>query len=125
MATGDVIGRTYRQHRHQEVLRFLREIDKAVPAGQEIHLVLDNYATHKHEKVLNWLERRKRICLHFTATSASWPNLVDRFFALLTESKFSAARSRRCPLEKFLREYVKTHNNWPRFCTRLIAEERR
>ena len=73
MATGEVIGRTYRRHRHQEVLRFLREIDKAVPAGQEIHLVLDNYATHKHEKVLNWIERKKRIYLHFTPTSASWP----------------------------------------------------
>jgi len=65
MATGKVIGKTYRKHRHQEVLRFLREVDKPVPKGQEIHIVLDNYATHKHEKVLSWIERKKRIFLHF------------------------------------------------------------
>jgi len=87
MATGEVIGRTYRQHRHQEVLRFLREIDKAVPNDQEIHLVLDNYATHKHEKVQNWIEGKKRVFLHFTPTSASWANMVERFFALLTEKQ--------------------------------------
>ena len=74
VASGKVIGRTYRKHRHQEVLRFLREVDKAVPADQEIHLVLDNYATHKHEKVLDWIERKQRIFLHFTPTSASWAN---------------------------------------------------
>ena len=87
MATGKVIGKTYRKHRHQEVLRFLREVDKAVPKGQEIHIVLDNYATHKHEKVLAWIERKKRIFLHFTPTSASWANMVERFFAILTQKQ--------------------------------------
>ena len=81
MATGKVIGKTYRKHRHQEVLRFLREVEKTVPKKQEIHIVLDNYATHKHEAVLGWIERQKRIFLHFTPTSASWVNLVERFFA--------------------------------------------
>ena len=115
MPTGEAIGRTYRRHHHQEALRFLREIDKAVPAGQEIHLVLDNYATHKHEKVLNWIERKKRIYLHFTPTSASWANLVERFFALLTEKQIRRGAFTSVPqLEKCLREYVKTYNENPR-----------
>ena len=87
MATGEVIGKTYRKHRHQEVLRFLREVDKTVPKEQEIHIVLDNYATHKHDKVLAWIERKKRVFLHFIRTSASWGNLVDRFFGILTQTQ--------------------------------------
>ena len=87
MATGKVIGKTYRKHRHQEVLRFLREVEKTVPKKQEIHIVLDNYATHKHEAVLGWIERQKRIFLHFTPTSASWVNLVQRFFQTLTQKQ--------------------------------------
>ena len=70
MATGEVLGKTYRKHRHQEVLMFLREVERTVPKDQEIHIVLDNYATHKHDKVLAWIERKKRIFLHFIPTSA-------------------------------------------------------
>ena len=115
MATGEVIGRTYRRHRHQEVLRFLREIDKAVPKGQDIHLVLDNYATRKHEKVQDWIERKKRVFLHFTPTSASWANLVERFFALLTEKRIRRGAFTSVPqLEKCLREYLETYNADPR-----------
>ena len=114
VASGKVIGRTYRKHRHQEVLRFLREVDKAVPADQEIHIVLDNYATHKHEKVLNWIERKKRIFLHFTPTSASWANLVERFFATLTDKQIRRGVFTSVPhLEKCLREYLKRHNEDP------------
>ena len=106
-----MIGRTYRKHRHQEVLRFLREVDKAVPADQEIHIVLDNYATHKHEKVLDWIERKKRIFLHFTPTSASWANLVERFFATLTDKQIRRGVFTSLPhLEKCLREYLKRHS---------------
>ena len=115
VASGKVIGRTYRKHRHQEVLRFLREVDRAVPPGQEIHIVLDNYATHKHEKVLNWIERKKRIFLHFTPTSASWANLVERFFATLTDKQIRRGAFTSVPhLEKCLREYLKHHNENPR-----------
>jgi len=115
MATGEVIGRTYRRHRHQEVLRFLREIDRAVPKDQDIHLVLDNYATHKHEKVQNWIERKKRVFLHFTPTSASWANMVERFFALLTEKQIRRGAFTSVPqLEKCLREYLETYNEDPR-----------
>ena len=87
MATGEVIGKTYRKHRHQEVLRFLRELEKTVPKEQQIHIVLDNYATHKREKVLAWIERKKRVFLHFIPTSASWANLVERFFGILTQKQ--------------------------------------
>ncbi|MCY4378061.1 MAG: IS630 family transposase [Spirochaetaceae bacterium] len=114
VASGKVIGRTYRKHRHQEVLRFLREVDKAVPADQEIHIVLDNYATHKHEKVLDWIERKQRIFLHFTPTSASWANLVERFFATLTDKQIRRGVFTSLPhLEKCLREYLQRHNENP------------
>ena len=115
MATGEVIGKTYRKHRHQEVLRFLREVEKAVPKEQEIHIVLDNYATHKHEKVLAWIERKKRIFLHFIPTSASWTNLVERFFAILTYKQIRRGVFTSVPhLEQCLREYVHSYNENPR-----------
>ncbi len=115
VATGEVIGKTYRRHRHQEVLRFLREVDRAVPKEQEIHIVLDNYATHKHEKVLAWIERRKRIFLHFIPTSSSWVNLVERFFAMLTQKRVRRGVFTSVPaLEKCLREYLRSYNENPR-----------
>ena len=114
VASGKVIGRTYRRHRHQEVLMFLREVDKAVPADQEIHIVLDNYATHRHEKVQDWIERRKRIFLHFTPTGASWANLVERFFATLTDKQIRRGVFTSVPhLEECLREYLERHNENP------------
>ena len=109
MATGQVIGKTYRKHRHQEVLRFLREVEKTVPKEQEIHIVLDNYATHKHEKVLAWIERKQRVFLHFIPTSASWANLVERFFGILTQKKIRRGVFTSVPhLEKCLREYLES-----------------
>ena len=115
MATGEVIGKTYRKHRHQEVLRFLREVEKTVPKEQEIHIVLDNYATHKHGKVLAWIERKKRVFLHFIPTSASWANLVERFFAILTQKQIRRGVFTSVPhLEKCLREYLESYNENPR-----------
>ena len=115
MATGEVIGKTYRKHRHQEVLRFLREVEKTVPKEQEIHIVLDNSATHKHEKVLAWIERKKRIFLHFVPTRASWANLVERFFAVLTQKQIRRGVIPSVPhLEKCLREYLQNYNENPR-----------
>ena len=114
IATGEVIGKTYRKHRHQEVLRFLREVERAVPKEQEIHIVLDNYATHKHEKVLAWIERKKRIFLHFIPTSSSWANLVERFFAMLTQKQVRRGVFTSVPdLEKCLREYLHSYNENP------------
>lgn len=84
---GTVIGRNMQRHRHQEFIRFLNTIERAVPAGKVIHVVLDNYATHKHPKVRAWLERHPRWTFHFTPTSASWLNAVEGFFAKLTRRR--------------------------------------
>ena len=81
---GKVIGACMPRHRHQEWLKFLRLLDEETPAGKEIHLIADNYATHKHEKVQKWMKRHPRFHMHFTPTSASWLNLVERFFRDLT-----------------------------------------
>ena len=85
IATGRVIGRCRKRHRHEEFLAFLRLIDREVPAELDIHLVLDNYATHKHAKVKQWLAARPRFHLHFTPTYASWLNQVERWFGLLSQ----------------------------------------
>ena len=82
-ASGEVVHRVTRRHRHQEFLAFLRDLDGAYPVG-ELHLVLDNYSTHKHEKVRRWLARRPRYHLHFTPTGASWLNQVEVWFSILT-----------------------------------------
>jgi transposase len=82
---GKLIARTETRHTHVEWLRFLKQIDRETPKGLAIHLIQDNYATHKHPKVKAWLERHKRFKSHFTPTSSSWMNLVERFFADLTE----------------------------------------
>ena len=85
VATGKVIGKLKRRHRTVEFISFLRHIDTQVPADLDIHLILDNYATHKTTKVKNWLLRHPRFHCHFTPTYGSWINLVERFFAALTE----------------------------------------
>jgi transposase len=95
LATGQVIGQHQRRHRHQEFLRFLKTIDAATPAGLDLHLICDNYATHKTPAIKKWLAAHPRFHLHFTPTSASWLNLVERWFAELTNRKLrrSAHRS--------------------------------
>ena len=82
---GTVIGECQSRHRHQEFLRFLNEIENNLPARLEVHLVMDNYGTHKVAKVRNWLTRHPRYHVHFTPTSGSWLNLVERLFAEVTE----------------------------------------
>jgi transposase len=87
IATGQVIGRCRQQHRQQGFLAFLGQIERTVPAGKEIHLVLDNYATHKTPRVAAWFQKRSRYHLHFTPTSGSWLNQVERWFAKITEQR--------------------------------------
>lgn len=87
IATGQVIGRCHSKHRQQEFLRFLDQIERTVPAGLDIHLVLDNYATHKTPKVAAWFQNRPRYHLHFTPTTGSWLNQVERWFAKITERR--------------------------------------
>jgi len=87
VATGAVIGQGMKRHRHQEFLRFLRTIDRQTPKKRDLHLILDNYATHKHSHVKTWLAKHPRFHLHFTPTSASWLNQVERFFGLITQER--------------------------------------
>ena len=115
VASGEVIGETYRRHRHQELLRFLRKVEKEVPKGREIHIILDNYSTHKHGKVREWAEGTKRVHFHFVPTSSSWLNLVERFFSTLTQKRIRRGVFHSVPhLESCLKEYVETYNENPR-----------
>jgi transposase len=95
LATGKIISAIHRRHRHQEFLKFLKQIDAEVPAELDLHLICDNYGTHKTPVIKNWLLRHPRFHLHFTPTSSSWLNLVERWFAELTNRKLrrSAHRS--------------------------------
>ena len=106
---GKLISRTEERHTHVEWLRFLKQIDRETPKELEVHLILDNYATHKHEAVLQWLQRRPRFKLHFTPTSSSWMNLVERFFGELTsevirDGSFTAVRQLARDIEDYIAE---------------------
>ena len=87
VATGSVLNDCMPHHRHQEFLKFMRQMERGVASDLAIHVILDNYATHKHPKVKRWLARHPRVHFHFTPTSASWLNLVERFFSELTERR--------------------------------------
>lgn len=114
-ASGSVIAQPYRQHRHQEFLRFLKLIDTAVPAEYDLHLICDNYATHKTPEVRKWLLRHPRFQLHFTPTSASWMNLVERWFAELTRRKLRRSAHRSVTeLEADLRRWTNEWNKNPK-----------
>ena len=84
---GTVIGRNMQRHRHQDFIRLLNTIERHVPAGKSVHVILDNYAAHKHPKVRQWLDRHERFTFHFTPTSCSWLNAVEGFFAKLTRRR--------------------------------------
>jgi len=108
--SGAVIARNYRRHRSAEFLRFLKEVDAVTPRDLELHLVLDNYATHKTAAVKAWLLRHPRVVLHFTPTSASWLNLVERWFAELTRRKLQ--RSTHRSVTELERDIVTWTQNW-------------
>lgn len=117
VATGEVIGQCHRKHRHQEFLSFLKHIDKAIPNDGKtaIHLVMDNYATHKTPKVKGWLARNPRYHVHFTPTSASWLNQVERFFAEITNQRIRRGVFRSVKqLEQAIQDYLDNHNENPR-----------
>jgi len=113
--TGKVIGECHRRHRSVEFRKFLDSIDEAVPTSLDVHLILDNYGTHKTALIRRWLAKRPRYHLHFTPTGASWINLVERLFALLTERQLRRGvhRSTR-ELEAALLGYLDDHNREPR-----------
>jgi transposase len=115
MASGKVIGECHRRHRALEFRRFLETVDTTIPADLDVHLILDNYGTHKTRLIQRWLVRHPRYPLHFTPTGSSWINLVERWFATLTERQLrrSAHRSTQEP-EAALHHYVETYNQDPR-----------
>lgn len=117
VATGHVIGKCYRRHRHQEFLKFLNEIDAQVERepGVEIHIILDNYGTHKTPAVKRWFARHPEYHLHFTPTSGSWLNQVERFFAAITEEQIRRGVFRSvAALEKAIMKYLAAHNEDPK-----------
>jgi transposase len=115
VASGKVISATHRRHRHQEFLKFLRTIDRNVPAALDVHLVCDNYATHNTEAIKTWFVRHPRFHLHFTPTYSSWLNLVERWFAELTTRKLRRSAHRSvAELEADLREWIEAWNQDPK-----------
>ena len=112
---GKVISLCQERHRHQEWLRFLRLVDDATPGHKQLHLIVDNYATHKHPAVQRWLKRHPRFHLHFTPTSASWLNMVERFFRDLTVNRLRRGVFRDVmELVHAIDDYVDHHNQHPK-----------
>jgi len=113
--TGKVIGSCLPKHRHSEFLKFLQIIDREVPRGLEVHLILDNYATHKHPNVQAWLGKHPRFHFHFTPTSSSWLNLVERWFRELTEKALRRGVFHSVPdLIASIEAYLDAHNDAPK-----------
>ncbi len=112
---GTVIGRNMQRHRHQEFIRFLNTIEAAVPAGKLVHVILDNYAAHKHPKVIAWLVRHPRFTFHFTPTSCSWLNAVEGFFATLTRRRLKRGVFRSVvDLQAAINRYLDEANHDPK-----------
>jgi transposase len=123
--TGIVIGQCLPRHRHTEFLKFLRKIDREVPKALAVHLILDNYATHKHPEVKAWLVKHPRFHLHFTPTSSSWLNLVERWFGQITDKAIRRGVFASVPdLIAAIENYLKTNNDNPKpFVWTATAED--
>jgi len=112
---GTVIGRCMQQHRHEEFIRFLNDVERAIPAGKLIEAVVDNYATHKHPKVKAWLARHPRWTFHFTPTSGSWLNAVENFFSVLTRKRIRRGSFHSVvDLQAAIKRYLTEHNAKPK-----------
>lgn len=112
---GKVIGVCMERHRHQEWLWFLRHLDAVTPSDKDLHLIVDNYSTHKHAKVQRWLKRHRRFHFHFTPTSASWLNMVERFFRDLTANRLRRGVFRDVPeMVDAIEGYIDKHNENPK-----------
>jgi transposase len=115
LAEGKIISDCLPRHRHQEWLKFLKKIDSETPAELDLHLIVDNYATHKHPKVLSWLKRHPRFHQHFTPTSSSWLNVIERWFRDLTQNRIRNGVFRSvAELEQAIRDYIEHHNAHPK-----------
>ena len=112
---GTVLGRCMARHRHQEFIRFLNAVEAAVPAGKLVHVILDNYATHKHPKVRAWLDRHQRWTFHYTPTSGSWLNAVETFFSTMTRRRLRRGVFHSLvDLQAAIHRYLAEHNADPR-----------
>jgi len=115
MLEGKVIGQCQARHRHQEWLKFLRRLDREYPEGMKLHLIMDNYGTHKTPQVQKWLQKHPRFVCHFVPTSSSWLNMVERWFRELTDKAIRRGVFRSVPdLEKTIAEYLAAWNEQPR-----------
>jgi transposase len=115
LKTGHVIGQLHRRHRSQEFRRFLDNIETNVPAGLDVHIIMDNYGTHKTALIRKWFAKRPRFHVHFTPTYGSWLNLVERWFAEITNQRIRRGIFRSVKeLEAAIREYLDIHNEHPR-----------
>jgi transposase len=125
MLDGKVIGDCMPRHRHQEFIRFLKKIDSETPAGLDLHLIVDNYGTHKHPRVKSWIRRHPRFHLHFIPTSSSWLNLVERWFREITDKRIRRGVFRSVPdLIAAIEEYLSNHNQNPRVFTWTASVEK-
>jgi transposase len=132
VAEGLVISQCMKRHRHQEWIRFLQTIDASTDPALDLHLIVDNYATHKHPKVQRWLTRHPRFHVHFIPTSSSWLNLVERWFRDLTEKRLRRGVFRSVPaVVQAIEEYIEQHNNrttgfaWTARAETILAKVRR
>jgi len=111
---GKVIGDCMPRHRHQEFIRFLKKIDSETPVGLDLHLIIDNYGTHKHSRVKSWLKRHPRFHLHFIPTASSWLNLVERWFREITDKRIRRGTFQNVPaLIAAIKNYIDAHNQNP------------
>jgi len=118
MLDGTVIGECMPRHRHQEFIRFLNKIHVETPSELDLHVIVDNYATHKHPRVTSWLRRHPRFHLHFIPTSSSWLNMVERWFRDITDKRIRRGSFRNVPeLIAAIQEYLENHNQNPRIFT--------
>jgi len=114
LAEGRIISECMPRHRHQEWIKFLKKIDAETPPALDLHLIVDNYSTHKHPKVRNWLKRHKRFHMHFIPTSSSWLNVIERWFRDLTHNRIRNGVFRSvAQLVDAIRRYVDHHNTNP------------
>ncbi len=114
MLDGKVIGDCLPRHRHQEFIRFLKLVDSKTPPGTDLHLIVDNYGTHKHPRVHSWLRRHPRFHLHFIPTSSSWLNLVERWFREITDKRIRRGTFQSVPaLIQTIMDYIDNHNQNP------------
>ena len=112
VAEGRLIGTCMKRHRHQEWIKFLNLIDEQTPGDLDLHLIVDNYATHKHPKVLNWLKRHKRFHIHFTPTSSSWLNMIERWFGEITRKRIRRGTFKNvAELIAAIQEYLDEYNS--------------